>query len=216
MGNTTWTHPDVLDRGVREGWAESELDPARIDWAERRGGAAFPFPLVDGRPVNPLAPTGIRFGRGELGHWGEKQAADAIVTAWLAGVRHLLMVERGDGHGWAVPGGFLDPDEAPLAAVVRELEEEAGLVLPGAVWRVLPVRLVPDPRATDEAWMVTWPATTDLGEVGELPAVAGADDARRAEWVRADSYDGLVAELDAVHRGRVFPAHAAMLAELLG
>ncbi|MEV7808951.1 hypothetical protein AB0O28_38970, partial [Microbispora sp. NPDC088329] len=89
-----------------------------------------------------------------------------------------------------------------------------GLALEGASWRLLPVRYVPDPRASDEAWMVTWPAVTDLGEVADLPAVKGADDARRAAWMRADNYPTLLLYL-AEHGGDVFPAHRAMLAELL-
>ena len=190
-------------------------DPALINWAVRQAAAAIPYEVVDGRPVNPHRPTG-RAGRGDLWHWGEQQAADAAVFAHRDGVRHLLMVERADGHGWALPGGCLDDGEDPLRAAVRELKEETGLALDGVSWRVLPVRYVPDPRATDEAWMVTWPAIADLGEVAELPAVAGADDAWRAEWVLADSYDALQADLMEVYGGRVFVAHREMLAELLG
>lgn len=210
-----YTHPDVLGSGVREGWADPETDPARIDWAPRQAAAAIPFRVVDGRPVNPGAPTGIRYGRGELGHWGERQAADAIVTARWDGLRWVLLVERDDDHGWAIPGGCLDPGEDPLAAAIRELAEETGLVLDGASWRVLPARVVPDPRATDEAWMATTPAVADLGEVDTLPAVQGADDARRAEWVWADDYSILVEDLRTTFQGRVFAAHAAMLADLL-
>ncbi|WP_326646036.1 NUDIX domain-containing protein [Streptosporangium sp. NBC_01755] len=215
---TTYTHPDVLTRGVEEGWADPQEDPTRIDWAARQRDAAIPFQVVDGRPVSPGAPTGIRYGRGELGHWGERQAADAIVFARTAGGRWALMVERDDDHGWAIPGGCLDPGEDPLTAAVRELAEETGLTLPGASWQVLPVRIVPDPRATDEAWMVTWPAVADLGDLGdvaELPAVTGADDARRAEWVRADSYAVLVTDLKATYDGQVFAAHQGLLAETL-
>lgn len=43
---------------------------------------------------------------------------------------HLLMIQRRGPHGagqWAVPGGKVDPGEAPEQAVVRELAEEAGL-----------------------------------------------------------------------------------------
>lgn len=213
---TTWTHPDVFTRGIEEGWADPEVDPTRIDWTTRQASAAIPFRVVDGRPVSPGAPTGIRYGRGELGHWGEKQAADAIVLARAGGHRWVLLVERDDDHGWAIPGGCLDPGEDALTAAVRELAEETGLLLPGASWQVLPARVVPDPRATDEAWMVTTPAVTDLGDVAELPAVAGADDARRAEWVRADSYAALVAYLSSTYRGQVFAAHEELLAELLG
>ncbi|GIH69426.1 NUDIX domain-containing protein [Sphaerimonospora thailandensis] len=210
-----YTHPDVLTIGVTQGWADPETDPARIDWAPRQAAAAIPFEVIDGRPVNPFAPTGIRYGRNELGHWGEKLAADAIVTATCGGGRWLLMVERDDGHGWALPGGCVDPGEDPGAAAVRELEEETGLVVDGWPWEVLPARYAPDPRASDEAWMVTVPAVVDLAPLAVLPPVAGADDARRAEWIHADSYRGLVDDLESTFDGRVFAAHVAMLQALL-
>jgi 8-oxo-dGTP pyrophosphatase MutT (NUDIX family) len=208
---TTYTHPDVLTTGVTEGWADPETDPSRIDWADLAAAAAFPFEVIDGRPVNPFGPTGIRYGRNELGHWGEKRAADAIVLAWFAGVRHLLLVERDDDHGWAIPGGCLDPGEDALAAAIRELEEETGLSVPGASWRVLPAQYVPDPRASDESWMVTTPAVADLSEVAELPTVTGADDARSAAWVRADSYETLADHLARTYGGTVFAAHVGLL-----
>ncbi len=213
-----YTHPDVFSRGVQEGWADPETDPARIDWAPRQAAAAIPFRVVDGRPVNPHAPTGIRYGRGELGHWGEQMCADAAVFAHLTGGGwRLLLIERGDGHGWALPGGKVDPGEDAHAAAVRELAEETGLVVPAGAWRrVLPARYVPDPRATDEAWMVTTVAVADLGGGDALPPVAGADDAARAAWVRADSYATLVADLADTYQGRVFAAHQAILADLLG
>ncbi|ACZ92035.1 NUDIX domain-containing protein [Streptosporangium roseum] len=212
---TTYTHPDVLTRGVQEGWADPETDPTRIDWAPRQAAAAIWFEVRNGRPLNPHSATGIRYGRGELGHWGEQQAADAIVTATTKTGRWLLMVERDDDHGWAICGGMVEPDEDPADAAVREGAEETGIDLAGMPRTVWPARYVPDPRASDEAWIVTWPVLFDLGEVAELPAVAGADDARRAEWVRADSYAALVADLADTHGGRVFTAHRAMLAELL-
>ncbi|MEV0592451.1 NUDIX domain-containing protein [Nonomuraea cavernae] len=214
----TFTHPDVFSRGVREGWADPQSDPARIDWTTRQTAAAIPYMVIDGRPVNPCEQTGIRYGRNELGHWGEQLAADAIVTADTEAGRWLVMVERSDGHGWAVPGGYVEPGEDPESAAVRELEEETGLNLESASRQVLPARYVPDPRASDEAWMVTVPVTFDLGIMphAELPAVVGADDAKRAVWVRADSYDALASDLSAVYGGEVFRAHKAMLRDLLG
>ncbi|MFF5265317.1 NUDIX domain-containing protein [Actinomadura viridis] len=213
----TYTHPDVL-RAAAAGadWADPITDPTLIDWAPRQAAAQIWFEVVDGRPVNPHAPTGIRYGRNELGHWGEKAAADALVLATGPdGRRRALLVERSDGHGWAVPGGCLDPEETPLAAAVRELEEETGLDLPGAAWRVTPVRYVPDPRASDEAWMVTVLCIADLGPIETFPAVAGADDAARAEWVLANDYQALVEDLAATYGGRVFGAHVEMLREAL-
>ncbi|GII01733.1 RapZ C-terminal domain-containing protein [Planobispora takensis] len=215
----TYTHPDVLTIGIRDGWADPETDPTRIDWAPRQTAASIPFTVVDGRPVNPYAPTGIRFGRNELGHWGEQLCADAIVTATDEhGRRWLVMVEREDGHGWALPGGCVDPGEDLAEAAVRELAEETGLHLgDNTHWQPLPARYVPDPRASDEAWMVTVPAQCDLGSVcrGNLPAVVGADDAARAAWVRADDYATLAAGLKAVYGGTIFAAHTDLLRDVL-
>lgn len=198
---------------------DTETDPTCIDWAARQAAAAIPFAVVNGRPVNPFGPTGVRHGRGQLWHWGEALAADALVSVTdPAGRRWILMVQRSDGHGWALPGGHVDPGETPAQAAVRELAEETGLILPngdGGGWRVGEPRYVPDPRASDEAWMVTVLCTAHLGTLDRFPTVAGGDDAARAEWVRADTYDTLTAHLATAHSGRVFAAHVAMLQDAL-
>ncbi|GGM22786.1 hypothetical protein GCM10007977_024980 [Dactylosporangium sucinum] len=218
MPGRTYTHPDVLTAGVRDGWADPETDPTRIDWAPRQAAAAIPFRVLDGRPVNPRERTGIRYGRNELGHWGERLAADALVTVTdQDGRRWIVMVERDDGHGWALPGGMVEPGEDPITAARRELEEETGLRLDGATWRAGAPRYVPDPRASDEAWMVTVLARTDAGvhEHGQLPEVVGADDAARAAWVLADTYLILAEYLATAYGATVFPAHVGMLDEAL-
>jgi len=216
----TYTHPDVLTLGVTEGWADPETDPANIDWTARRARAAVPFKIVNGRPLNPCEKTGIRFGRNEFGHWGEALMADALVTVTVLGcpVPFLLMVEREDGHGWAVPGGHVEDGEGSVQAAYRELAEETALVLPHrAPGRVMPPRYVPDPRASDEAWAVTVQVHVDLGTAGALPPVCGGDDALRAAWIPAGDYRVLVAALGFLGpENGVFAAHVPMLGEFLG
>jgi virulence-associated protein VagC len=137
-----FTHPDVLTIGVTEGWADPETDPTRIDWAARQARAIIPFQVVGGRPINPAAPTGIRYGRDEMGDWGENLAADAVVTIRdTAGHRWLLMVKREDGRGWALPGGhrvrvrhsgngvLLEPIASDVDAWFAELDRFADVPL---------------------------------------------------------------------------------------
>lgn len=218
-GGVTYTHPDVLTTGVRDGWADPETDPTRIDWAPRQAAAAIGFELVDGRPVNPCDTPPIRYGRGELGHWGEALAADAIVTITdRHSHRWLLMIERGDSHGWALPGGMVEPQEDLGDAAVRELIEETGLDVGDAEWTPLPARYVEDPRGTCESWTLTAPSRVHLGtcDPADFPPVTGADDARHAAWVRADSYPQLVDDVATRYGGAVFHAHRALLTDVLG
>jgi ADP-ribose pyrophosphatase YjhB (NUDIX family) len=184
-----------------------ETDPRAIDWAERQARALVPFAVIDGLPSHPtIVPAELPAGRGDLWHWGEAVAADAVVLATPAGgTRHILLVERGDGHGWAFPGGMLDPGETPLAAAVRELAEETGLTVAPNKFRQLGDRVVRDPRAGRNAWVVSDAHFATL-RPDTLPTVQGLDDARAAAWFPA-SYQAV----HAATGGHVFAAHDELL-----
>jgi 8-oxo-dGTP pyrophosphatase MutT (NUDIX family) len=154
--------------------------------------------------------------------WGQTPdgRAECVRCLWseppqLPGRRFVLMVERRDGYGWAVPGGHVEPGESGTAAAVRELAEETGLAADAQACRALPPRYVPDPRASDEAWAVTIPVHIDLGTRSTLPAVAGGDDAARAAWIPAGTYGHLADALQDRCAGKVFAAHVAMLRQFL-
>jgi len=211
----TYTDPSVFAAiAAGEDWADSTVDPTTIDWPKRRQAALIPFAVVDGRPVNPLAPTGIRYGRNRLGHWGEALAADALVTAYLYGERHIAMIRRDDGNGAALPGGGANPGETAQQTALRELREEAGLTaddLADAKVVTGRAQVVADPRASDEAWMVTTVTYADYGDVGDLPTLTAGDDAEAAAWFPATDYEELVDAVEAEWGVPLFAAHTALL-----
>jgi 8-oxo-dGTP diphosphatase len=49
--------------------------------------------------------------------------------------RRVLLIRRGDGRGWSLPGGLMEPGETVVECLVREVREETGL-------DVEPLRLV--------------------------------------------------------------------------
>jgi mutator protein MutT len=50
---------------------------------------------------------------------------------------HILFQKRADDGLWSLPAGSIEPDETPAQAIVREVEEETGLIV--VVERVLGV-----------------------------------------------------------------------------
>ena len=62
--------------------------------------------------------------RSEIGVVTPKLGADAAV---LDNSGQILLLNRSDGRGWGLPGGWMDVHESPAEAAVREVWEEAGL-----------------------------------------------------------------------------------------
>ena len=78
-------------------------------------------------------PPHIAFLRERIGHITLLTPAAAAVIRDERG--HVLLIRRGDGRGWSLPGGVMEPGERIVDCVVRETREETGL-------EVEPVRLV--------------------------------------------------------------------------
>lgn len=127
---------------------------------------------------------------------------DAVVLCGEGDDTRLLVIRRGKdpykGHA-ALPGGFTDPHEAPLSAVVRELAEETGLELPiqHAVQLSPRARKGRDPRG----WTITQPW---LFHLPEARPVKGDDDASAAWWAPLTELEELAFD------------HGAILCEALG
>lgn len=74
--------------------------------------------------IKPLDDTTkLRFAE-EAGYITPKVGADAAV---FNSKGEILLMERADGSGWCLPCGWVEANERPIDAVIREVKEETGL-----------------------------------------------------------------------------------------
>jgi 8-oxo-dGTP diphosphatase len=105
---------------------------------------------------------------------------DVVVLSVRGGELCALVVKRGsppfEGR-WALPGGFVDPDEDLEKAARRELREETGIAGRGVLLQQLAAygdpRRDPRHRVVSVAHLALMPADT---------ATVAGDDASAAEW----------------------------------
>ncbi|QKX18579.1 bifunctional nicotinamide-nucleotide adenylyltransferase/Nudix hydroxylase [Microbulbifer sp. YPW1] len=107
---------------------------------------------------------------------------------------HILLVERRafPGRGlWALPGGFVDPNEKLVDACLRELREETRLKVPTPVLRGSIKRrdVFDEPHRSARGRTITHAYYLELEPSKQLPKVKGGDDARHARWVPLASLD---------------------------
>jgi bifunctional NMN adenylyltransferase/nudix hydrolase len=134
--------------------------------------------------------------------------ADSVLTANGS----VLLIRRGGtiGNGlWALPGGYLEPNERFYEAAVRELAEETGFkALPSRMKAALRGEAVFDhPLRSARGRVVTCAFHFDLGEA-HLPEVRGADDAKEARWISVAELSGMEDQL--------FEDHGTILDHFLG
>jgi len=144
--------------------------------------------------------------------WRQAPYPPVLVTtdAVVACAGHLLLVQRGHAPGkglWALPGGFLDQDETLLEGCLRELREETGLPLAQAVLEAALCgdRVFDAPHRSLRGRTITHAYAFALRD-GELPSVAGGDDAVDARWVPLARFHAMEAQMfeDHYHIARFF------------
>lgn len=133
--------------------------------------------------------------------------ADAVVIA--AG--HVLLVERGAAPGkglFALPGGFVNPNETVFEASVRELREETDIAITDfALRRTVTARAVYDhPLRSERGRTITHAFGWRLEDSRGLPAVNGGDDAAKAFWL----------PLSRLKPQRMFEDHYAIIQDMIG
>ncbi len=122
--------------------------------------------------------------------WSDAPYSPVFVTvdALVVQSGHILLVERKARPGkglWAVPGGFVDPEETLQDACLRELREETRLKVPTPVLKgsIKRKEVFDDPYRSARGRTITHAFYIELEPNSSLPKVKGGDDARSAFWL---------------------------------
>ena len=122
----------------------------------------------------------------ESDFWHPSVATDAVILSLHQNLLSVLLAKRGDGRGWALPGGFIQKGESLDECVRRELWEETGIEVPYLQHYANYSNPARDPRGQiiSVAYVAIHPsgklkihANTDVTDVGwfdvcDLPALA--------------------------------------------
>lgn len=93
------------------------------------------------------------------------------------------LTEPGKGL-YALPGGYLNPDELITQGMLRELKEETKIAVPKPVLEsnIKDTQVFDHPKRSPRGRIITHAHLIDLG-YGPLPNVTPGSDAKEAEWV---------------------------------
>ena len=129
--------------------------------------------------------------------WKAAPYAPVFVTcdALIQHGRHLLLIKRGGQPGkgqWALPGGFIEPDETLLQSAVREVAEETRLELSASqiAGHLVSSQVFDYPKRSARGRTITHAFHFNFPE-GPLPRIEAADDAEGAHWVAIDELEAM-------------------------
>lgn len=128
---------------------------------------------------------------------GTYNTADSLVRVG----DYVLLIKRKSKFGnglWALPGGFLNPNERFLTGAIRELREETGFPLPEyALLNALqgsPI-LLDEPLRSPRARLISNMFYFRFGAMAQLPEVSPRDDAKETRWFHIDELAGIEEQL---------------------
>lgn len=137
---------------------------------------------------------------------------DQTVDAVVIQSGHILLVQRRSAPGeglWALPGGYLNPNETMENGMVRELREETLLKVPEPVLRgsIKAQHRFDAPGRSLRGRIITQAFLIELA-AGKLPPVKGSDDAAKAKWFSISEFEKM--------EDRMFEDHHHIVSFFLG
>ena len=126
---------------------------------------------------------------------GVSQTVVVTVDALLRCQGQVLLIRRGHAPGkglWALPGGFVEPNDTLWQSCLRELAEETHCPLPEERLRAAlrGQQVFDHPQRSQRGRVITQAYFIDLSD-DTLPPVRGGDDAAHAEWVPQERLAGM-------------------------
>ena len=110
----------------------------------------------------------------------------------------ILFVHDHDADAWTLPGGILEPDEAPPAAAVREVREETGIEI--CLTGLIDVIGGPGCETTyRNGDRIAWVATLYAAQAKGGTLLPDGHEIREARFVLPKNIDGLNLRTDARH-----------------
>lgn len=132
--------------------------------------------------------------------WSNAPYAPVFVTcdAVVISNGYVLVIKRKDSPGkdcFALPGGFLNPNEKIRDGIIRELKEETKIRIPPGklVGSLKTIEVFDAPGRSLRGRTITHAGLFILDEQ-ELPKIVGSDDAASAHWIPLENINAYESE----------------------